>query len=314
MLVFAPGESAGFRESMGEALRIELAPLEERLFEDGEHKIRPLVDVRHQDVYIVARLAGSANDGVNDRLMRVLLLVATLRDAGAARVTVVAPYLPYARKDRRTKPQDPLTLRYLAALFEAMGTARMVVLDVHNVAAFENAFRCETVHLEARHAFAQKLAELPSALPLAVVSPDTGGVKRAELFRAAVEEATGQTSHLVFMEKHRTDDHVTGDAVVGRLDGCRAVIVDDLIAGGTTMARAAEACRQGGAAEVVAVASHGLFAGGAGSLLGPSLVDRLWVTNSVESSLLEQPPEHLQIIPVEPLLACAIKALRAPCD
>lgn len=308
-LVFILGDTDAFRASLAAQPGIELGVAEERSFEDREHKIRPLVDVRHRDVYVVHRLAGDNQHSVNDKLIRLLFFLPTLRDAGAARVTAVIPYLPYARKDRRTKSRDPVTLRYLAQLFEAMGVDRVAVMDVHNVAAFENAFRCETMHLEARWMFAEKVAEMAGDLPIAVVSPDTGGVKRADALRDALDEITGGEATPVFMEKRRSEGVVSGQAVVGDVDGCLAVIIDDLIAGGTTMRRALEACRDRGARKVVAAATHGLFAAGAESLLTHPGLDRLLVTNSVDGPLLAGGPDTLQVIPVEPLLARAIRDL-----
>jgi ribose-phosphate pyrophosphokinase len=104
-----------------ERLGIEPARLEERSFEDGEHKIRPLESVRGRDAFVVQSLAGDDALSVNDKLIRVFTLIGALRDAGARSVTAVAPYLCYARKDLRTKPRDPVTTRYIAALLEAVG-------------------------------------------------------------------------------------------------------------------------------------------------------------------------------------------------
>ena len=85
----------------------------------------------------------------NDKLCRLLFFIGALNDAAAARVTAVVPYLAYARKDRKSKARDPVTTRYVAALFEAVGTNAVVTMDVHNLAAYQNAFRCRTEHLEA---------------------------------------------------------------------------------------------------------------------------------------------------------------------
>jgi ribose-phosphate pyrophosphokinase len=112
---------------------------EERDFEDGEHKVRPLDSVRGADVYVIQSLSGDATQSTNDKLCRLLFFIGALKDAGAARVTAVTPYLCYARKDRRTKVNDPVTTRYVAELFEAVGTDAVMTLDVHNPAAFENA-------------------------------------------------------------------------------------------------------------------------------------------------------------------------------
>ena len=108
------------------------------------------------------------------------------------RITAAIPYLCYARKDRKTKPRDPVTTRYLAALLEAVGTDRVFTMDVHNLAAYQNAFRCNSDHLEARKLFAAFFAERLEGSEIAVVSPDVGGVKRAERFREALEAATGK--------------------------------------------------------------------------------------------------------------------------
>ena len=82
------------------------------------------------------------------------------KDAAAHSVTVLTPYLCYARKDRKTKPRDPITTRYVAGLFEAVGADRVVTLDVHNLAAFQNAFRCATERLETAAIFADHFPNL----------------------------------------------------------------------------------------------------------------------------------------------------------
>src|SRR5512138_3524811 len=157
-----------------------LSAHEERDFEDGEHKARPLDPVGGADVYVIHSLHGGPDQSANDKLCRLLFFIGALKDAGARRVTAIAPYLCYARKDRRTKPHDPVTIRYLAQCFEAVGTDAIVTLEVHNPAAYENAFRCRTVTLTGTPLFVGYAKELEDG-KLCVVSPDTGGAKRAEL-------------------------------------------------------------------------------------------------------------------------------------
>lgn len=110
--------------------------------------MRLLVEVRGADVYVVQSLCGDAHASANDKLCRLLFFAGALKDAGARRVTACLPYLAYARKDRRTQERDPVTTRYVAALFEAVGIDRVIVLDVHNEVAFDNALRCPTLRLE----------------------------------------------------------------------------------------------------------------------------------------------------------------------
>ena len=133
--------SLRFDQTLGERvagkLGIRLGAHEEREFEWGQHKSRPLESVRGKDVYVVQSLHGDAVHNVNDKLCRLLFFLGALRDADARRVTAVVPFLCYARKDRQTKPRDPVTTRYVAALFEAVGVDRVVTLEVHNLAAFQ---------------------------------------------------------------------------------------------------------------------------------------------------------------------------------
>ena len=121
LILFALGESRQFGARVAHALGVALASHEERAFEDGEHKTRPLVNVRGRDVFVVHSLAGDLDQSANDKLCHLLFFIGALKDAAAARVTALVPYLCYARKDRKTKPRDPVTTRYVAALFEAVG-------------------------------------------------------------------------------------------------------------------------------------------------------------------------------------------------
>ncbi len=142
MKVFALNASRAFGQKVAEHLGVELSDHEERVFEEGEHKTRPLVNMRGADVFVIHLLYGEPGESVNDKLCRLLFFVGALRDASAGRVTVLAPYLCYARKDRKTQTRDPVTTRYLASLFEAVDVDRVVTIDVHNLAAYQNTFRC----------------------------------------------------------------------------------------------------------------------------------------------------------------------------
>jgi ribose-phosphate pyrophosphokinase len=279
--LFALGASRAFGESVSVQLAIPLSAHEEREFEDGEHKARPLVSVRDADVFVVHSLYGEAGQSANDKLVRLLLFIGALRDSAAGRITAVVPYLAYARKDRKTKARDPVTTRHIASLFEAVGTDGVVTLDVHNLAAFQNAFRCRTENLEANALFVGHFAPLLRDLEVAVVSPDAGGIKRAEQFRNRLADALGRPIGAAFAEKYRSAGVVSGEALVGDVGGKVAIIVDDLISAGTTIARAAQACREHGATRILAAASHGLFAGAANEVLAASVVEQIVVTDSV---------------------------------
>jgi ribose-phosphate pyrophosphokinase len=310
LLLFALNDSRVLGEEVGGWLATAPASHEEREFDGGEHKARPLTSVRGKDVFVIQTLHGDATHSANDKLCRLLFFIGALRDAAAARVTAVVPYLAYARKDSKTNPHDPVTTRYVAALFEAVGADVVVTLDVHNKSAFQNAFRCGTEHLDAGHLFVRHFQPILQGSDVVVVSPDAGGVKRANLFRTSLAAALDAPVGSAFCEKYRKGDVLSGELLVGEVGGKSAIIFDDMIGSGQTMARAARACREHGAQRVFAAASHGLFGRGAAATFAASGIDSIVVTDSVAQYRKEQdPPEHLTVLSCSALFAEAIKRM-----
>jgi ribose-phosphate pyrophosphokinase len=263
------------------------------------------------DVYIVQSLHSGPQQSANDKLCRLLFFIGALKDAGAARVTAVSPYLCYARKDRRTKPNDPVTTRYVANLFEAVGTDGVVTLEVHNPAAFENAFRCRTVTLTGTPLFVDYVKVNFANEKLSVISPDAGGMKRAELLREALENILGRPVGKGLAEKHRSAGVVSGDLFAGDVAGSTALIIDDLISTGGTLLRTARSARAAGAKRVIALVTHGLFMQGSAQVLGDPALDQFVVSDAVPPFRLERPAqnEKLVILPAALLLAEAIRRL-----
>jgi ribose-phosphate pyrophosphokinase len=307
------GASRQYGETIGHHLGIALSAHEERDFEDGEHKSRPLENVRERDVFVIQSLYGDARQSVNDKLCRLLFFIGALKDASAARVTAVIPYLAYARKDRKTKSRDPVTTRYVAGLLEAVGTDRVVTLDVHNLAAYQNAFRCPADHLEAKALFVDHFAPLLRDSEPVVVSPDIGGIKRAEQFREALSQVTGMAVPTGFMEKHRSMGVVTSGAIVGEVKDKVVIIVDDLISTGTTIWRAAGACRELGAARVYVAASHGIFVGDANRIVADPVFEKVVITDTIPPFRLDPTvaADKLVVLDAAALFALAIECIHA---
>jgi ribose-phosphate pyrophosphokinase len=309
--LFALQATSELGKAVAEILGESLASHEEREFEDGEHKARPLDAVAGKDVYVIQSLHGGPNMSANDKLCRLLFFIGALKDAGAARVTTLVPYLCYARKDRRTKPNDPVTTKYVAGMFESVGTDVIVTLEVHNPVAFENAFRCRTVTLTSTPLFVDFASKLAGE-DLTVVSPDTGGAKRAEMLRQTLEATCGRPVGLAFADKHRSAGVVSGDLFVGDVAGRTALIIDDLISTGGTLLRAARAARKAGARRVMALVTHGLFMPGAEKVLSDPAIERLAITDSVPPFRLMPGTaswEKLEVLPTAPLLAEVIGRL-----
>ena len=281
LALFALEGSREFGQEVARHIGVALAAHEERAFEDGEHKTRALESVRGRDVYVIHSLHGDARQSGNDKLCCLLFFIGALKDAGAQRVTAVVPYLAYARKDRKTKARDPVTTRYVAGLFEAVGTDALVTMDVHNLAAYQNAFRIPAENLEANALFAAHFTKALAGRDIVVVAPDAGGVKRADQFRQRLLRILNMPVGAAFAEKQRSEGVLSGNLLVGEV-ACRdAVIVDDLISTGSTLARTAHLCRKQGAHRVFAAATHGLFTGDAQHILGESALDGIVVTDTV---------------------------------
>lgn len=311
MKLFAPALSAVLATKVAESLGLRLAASEEREFDSGEHKMRPLEDVRGQDIFVIHSLCGSAEASANDRLCRLLFFAGALKDAGARRVTAVVPYLAYARKDRRTQPRDPVTTRYVAAMFEAVGVDCVVVLDVHNDAAFDNAFRIPTVRVEAAETFAAALASRVGERRVVIASPDVGGIKRAQKFREIVSRELGRDIDFAFVEKRRAGGVVSGDALVGSVEGADVVYYDDMIASGTTLVRAAATARRAGARRIHVAAPHAAFLPSASQLFQPEGPETVMVSDSIllQPSFTPFLQGSLQVCSVAPPIARAIAAL-----
>jgi ribose-phosphate pyrophosphokinase len=208
--------------------------------------------------------------------------VGALRDASAGRVTAVVPYLAYSRKDQKSKSRDPVTTRYVASFFEAAGADCVVTLDVHNLAAFQNAFRCRAENLESAALLAPSLARMVGSSPACVVSPDAGGIKRADRFRTCLEEILDRPVGAAFVEKYRSEGELRGDQLVGDVRG-----------------------------RVLAAGAHGLFCGEAAAVLASGAVERIVVTDTVPGTRLDAAlVPRVEYVPIAGLLAEAISRLQ----
>lgn len=308
-LLFALDESAPLGHEVAREASLTLAPVEQRSFEEGEFKLRPMVSVRNREVFVVQSLAGSAAMPVAQRLVRLLFLLFGLRDAGARRLTVLTPYLAYARKDRRTQPRDPVHTRYVAQLLEATQIDRLIAVDVHNPAAFDNAFRIPTDHLSALPMFVDHFARCLNAPLLALASPDVGGIKRVQIFHELLERRLAREISLVFIEKRRAEGTVRSGTLVGDVTGRTVIVLDDLCASGGTLIRAAAALRRAGAAAVHVAFTHAPLPIGLTALVAAPDIAQIVTTDTVGTALhvdAHSAGGKLAILPIAPLLGQAI--------
>ncbi len=263
-----------------------LAPLEWRRFEDGEFKLRPMCELRGHRVVVVARAASST---VHERLIALGLLLSTLHRQAPAEVHVVLPCLPYARKDRRTQPRDPLSLQWMARMLSIDEPSAVWTFEPHEPAAAENAFGCPLHALSMADWVAQSLREATAgawAGPAVdvVASPDAGGVRRALAVRTQLSLMTGASFGFALMDKHREADVLSGDPrIVGDVLGLKVLVVDDLVVSGASLERMVRALRQAGALEVHALLAHGRPTAALRERLGQAGLSTMILSDSMAS-------------------------------
>ncbi len=263
-------------------------------WKNGETRVKLDENVRGSDVFAIQ----SMSHPVNNHLIELLLIVDALRRASAARITAVIPYFAYAKQEKKTSGREPISAKLVANLLTTAGADRILTMDLHSP-AIEGFFDIPVDHLRAapilaRHINRQGLQDL------VVVSPDAGGVARAE-------ELRGRTggSLAIISKRHPGPDVSEALEMVGDVDGRPAVIVDDMISTGGTLVLAAELLRDRGASPIYAAATHGIFAQDGLDLIDCSPIDKVLVTDTLP---LPQngPTTKIEVVSVAPLLAEAV--------
>ncbi|MBI4293142.1 MAG: ribose-phosphate pyrophosphokinase [Betaproteobacteria bacterium] len=276
---------------------LEVVPALVSAFADGETRIRIEADIRDSDVYVVQPTSAPTSQ----HLMTLALIAEAARDAGAARVTAVVPYFGFARQDVRHGAGEPRSARFAARILHCAGIARLVTLDLHSP-ALESAFEMPVFHLRAENAMLPAIRRWGLSR-FSIVSPDAGGVKRAQRFAVAL------AAPLAVVAKNRPQaDVAVMLEVLGDVRGRACVIVDDMASTGGTIAAASQALLAAGAAEVHAVFIHAVMAPGALERICASSVRRILTTDSVPT--VRDP--RVQVASVAPLMAQTLATLAAP--
>jgi ribose-phosphate pyrophosphokinase len=315
-LLFSLSESHALAPEIGQEAQLPLADLEERRFEGGEFKMRPMQSVRGRVAYVFQSLAGVGDTSTSERLLRLLFLLNTLRDAGASQCVALIPYFAFARQEQRTQLRDPVNTRYVAQLLETCGADRIVALDVHNPAALDNAFRIPVDHLSALPMMVDHYATRLPGVDFVVVSPDIGGIKRAQLFREMLQKRIGREVELAFIEKRRLMGVVSGGTLVGNTAGRSVILLDDLCATGGTLLRAAEVCRKSAAAAIHVAVTHVPLAKGLAAVFAAGHIAGILTTDSVGvlppmRAAPDTVPQKLVILSIAPLIGQALRRVLA---
>jgi ribose-phosphate pyrophosphokinase len=262
--------------------------------------------VRGSEVFILQSICKAENgQTVNDSLMELLLMMDALSRASAYRITAVVPYYGYAKQDKKTKGREPISAKLVANLMATSGAKRLVTLDLH-AAQIQGFFDIPVDNLEATPTLCSYLkTQKLEGEKVVVVSPDAGGVARAEKF------AKRLNSNVAIVFKRRPEPDVSEvTEIVGDVAGKVAVVVDDMISTGGTLAKAAEALIKRGAISVVTCATHGIFAGDAIAVLNDSPIEKVIVTNTLPNDEAALGPKF-KVLSIAQILADAIKRITA---
>lgn len=295
--LFCGNANKQLAESICACLGKQLGTASVETFADGEVNLKINESVRGKDVFVVQPTCPP----VNQNLMELLVFLDALKRASADRITAVIPYYGYARQDRKLQSRDPISAKLVANLITKAGADRVLAMDLH-IGQIQGFFDIPCDNLTAALVFAnyfrsQNLGEI------VVVAPDLGDVKRARGFAMALEAS------LAIIDKRRSKENeaeVMG--VIGEAEGKAAIIFDDIIDTGGTVAKAADALMEKGATEVRVCCTHALLNGPAVERLDKSCIKELIVTDTVPVPA-EKRLDKIKIISVAPLLGEAIKRI-----
>ena len=270
-----------------------------REFANGETFIKPDESVRGSDAFVIQ----SYTTPINHWVMETLILLDALKRASAKRITLVTPFYPYARQDKKHRGREPISARLMADLFKTAGANRLMAIDLHT-AQIQGFFDGPVDHLFALPLLADYVRARYPTDDLIVVSPDTGRVRVAEQW-------ADRLGGLPIAFVHKTRDpivpnQVVANRVVGEVAGRTCLLIDDMIATGTTITKAAELLFEAGAAEVIVAATHGELTPPATDRLKNSRVTEIIVTNTLPIRP-EQSFDKLTVLSIAPMIARAIK-------
>jgi ribose-phosphate pyrophosphokinase len=278
-------------------LGAELVPTDARTFANGELYARFDESVRGADAFVIQ----SHTNPINEWLMEQLIMVDALKRASAKRITVVAPFYPYSRQDKKGRGREPISARLVADLFKAAGADRIMSVDLH-APQIQGFFDGPVDHLFAMPVLLDHFKRTIDRDDLTVVSPDMGRVRVADVWSDKLD------APLAIIHKRRdplVPNQVSVHEIVGEVKDRWCVVVDDMIDTGGTIAKAAEALKANGAKGVTIACTHAIFSGRATEHLSQDFIDQVVVTDTLPVGPDKQ-FDKLTVLPIAPLLAKAI--------
>ncbi|MCK4809840.1 MAG: ribose-phosphate pyrophosphokinase [Candidatus Omnitrophica bacterium] len=298
MLIFSGNANLPLAKKICKHLRVKLGKLFVDKFSDGEIRVEIGENVRGKDVFVIQPTCFP----VNDNLMELLIILDALRRSSAKRVTAVIPYFGYARQDRKDQPRVPITAKLVANLLDGAGADRILTLDLH-AGQIQGFFDIPVDHLYAINVFLDYFKKIKPANGLVVVSPDVGGIKMARAY------AKKFRAGLAIVDKRRNSPDATEVMhILGEVKDKDAILVDDIVATGSSLLEAAKALKKAKAKKIYACVTHGILSSNAVEKIKDSCIDSLMITDSIPLPK-EKQNTKIGIISVNKLFAEAIERI-----
>ncbi len=300
LMLFSGGTNEELAHEVSDLLGIRLGRLERSTFANGEIYARPTESVRGTSCFVIQSHAFP----INDAIMEQLIIIDALRRASARRITAVMPFYGYSRQDKKVLPREPITARLVGDLFMTAGADRLVSVDLHT-GQLQGFVSKPFDHLTALPIIVDYLRDQIDG-PLTVVSPDAGGVKRAEKYARRLDGS------VAFIYKRRDPDRHNVSAALdmsGKVQGRHVVIVDDMIDTAGTVTNAAEMMRERGAISVRIAATHAVLSDPAVDRLKNAPIEEVIVTNTLPVSETAKELDKLKVLSIGPIVAEALQAI-----
>jgi ribose-phosphate pyrophosphokinase len=286
-----------FAKDVADNLGVELVNATISHFDDDETQIEIHTSIRGADTFIIQ----SGSRPANHNLMELFFILDALKRSHCWRRTAVMPLYPYARADRKVKPHVPISAKTVADLLKASGMDRLVTMDLH-AGQISGFFDCPVDNLYANTIFIKHIKEKNNLENTCIVSPDIGGSLRADTL------AKQLGCHVAIIYKRRGGPgQIESTRLIGDVSGMKCILVDDMIASGGTMVKAAELLKENGAIEVSAYATHAILTGTSVSKIDASEFSKVYVTDSVPLNKYAAISNKIEVLSVAPLFAEAIK-------
>jgi len=300
LMLFTGRANPDLATEVAELLGAPLGKLEVSTFANGEIYVRPTQSVRGADCFVLQ----SHCEPINDHIMEQLITIDALRRASARRITAVMPFYGYSRQDKKVLPREPISARLVGDLFMTAGADRLVSVDLHS-GQLQGFVTKPFDHLTALPIITDYLRERTSG-PVTIISPDAGGVKRAEKYARRLDASVA-----VVYKRREAELHNVSAAldITGDVEGKHAVIVDDMIDTAGTVVNAAELVRAKGAQSVRIAATHAIFSGNAIDRIKNAPVDEVIVTNTLPVSDDVANLDTIQVLSIAPIVAEALQAI-----